>query len=167
MAEQFDPNSPPATGDPTDEPPVLSSRPPTAGQRALLEKFHERLAGQSAQMDELARQMVTVELAVPGIFAAALALLRGKDATLAAGPLLYVTFVCWLAALLLTFAALFPRDYRVDPTILRRDPAAKDDTRGVEDFFRRSAEYRRWLRVAAAAVFWVGIAAAVAMLFGS
>lgn len=38
---------------------------------------------------------------------------------------------------------------------------------GVEDFFRRSAEYKRWLLVAAAAVFWVGIAAAVAMLFGS
>lgn len=148
----------------SDEPIVFASRPPTPGERALIEKFHERLADQSTLMDELARQMVTVELAVPGLFAAVLALLRGQDATLPAGPLVVVTFGCWLLALVLTFVALFPRNYRVDPTVLRRDPAAAGDTLGVEDFFRKSAEYKRRLLVAAAVVFWLGIAAAVWLL---
>jgi hypothetical protein len=173
IAHGDDPAAPPV--EPTTEPPfdppaeplVFASRPPTAGERVLAEKFHERLAGQSAQMDELARQMISVELAVPGLYASILALLRGQEATLPAGWPLLVTFGCWFAALALTFVALFPRNYRVDPTILRADPAAESEDMGFEDFFRRSAQYKRRLLLAAALLFWAGIVAAVWVLFGS
>lgn len=161
MADPPTPHTPPTHDD---EPPVFASRPPTAGERALVEKFHERLADQSKLMDELAKQMITVEMAVPGAYAAVLALLRGQEATLPAGPLLPVAFGGWLAALALTFIALFPRDYRVDRSILRADPADEGGPLGVEDFFRKTAEYKRRLLALAAAAFWVGVAAAVGTL---
>jgi len=153
---------------PADEPPdaaadshVYPSAPPNAGESLLREKFYERYADQSRLMDELARQMLTVELAVPGLYAAILALVHGDKATLPAGWPTAIAFGCWFAALLLTFVALFPRDYRVDTSILRAEPAAM----GLEDFFRHAAEYKkRWL-LAAALVFWAGIAAAVLVLF--
>jgi hypothetical protein len=151
--------------DPAEPPLVYTARPPTAGERVLAEKFFERLADQSRQMDELAGRMITVELAVPGLYASILALLHGQEATLPAGWPLAITFGCWLAALALTFLALFPRRYRVDPTILRADPAGAGEPLGLEDFYARSASAKRWLLLAAALVFWLGIAVAVWLLF--
>lgn len=156
----------PPPSEPAEPSTVYASRPPTTGESKLVEKFHERLADQSKQMDELARQMITIELAVPGLYAAILALIHGDKATLPAGWPTALAFGCWFAALLLTFVALFPRDYRVNTSILRADPAAAESgVMGVEDFFRRAAEYKkRWLLMAALA-FWAGIAAAVLVLF--
>ena len=156
---------------PPDEPPdaaadsfVYASRPPTAGESLLREKFYERYADQSRLMDELARQMITVELAVPGLYASVLALLRGDKATLPAGPLLWLAFGGWGLALLLTFLAVFPRNYPVDTTLLEADPAAGGPL-GIVDYFRRPARYKWRLLAAAAAAFWVGLAAGVWVLF--
>lgn len=160
MADPTTPDSTPNDA-PTGEPVVYSSRPPSAGERKLIEKFHEQLADQNKLMDELARQMIAIEMAVPGAYAAVLALLRGKEATLPAGPLLPVAFGGWLVALALTFVALFPRDYTVDVSVLRADPDKEGGPLGVEDFFRKSAVYKRRLLAAAAVAFWIGVAAAV------
>lgn len=160
-----------APSPPADEPPdaaadsfVYASAPPTAGESLLREKFYERYADQSRLMDELARQMLTVELAVPGLYASVLALLRGDKATLPAGPWLIVAFGGWALALLLTFLAVFPRNYAVDPNVLEADPAAGGPL-GIMDYFRRPATYKWWLLAAAAAAFWVGIAGGVWALF--
>lgn len=144
---------------------ILAGRAPTRGEEILAERFFERLADQSKQMDELARQMITVELAVPGLYASILALLRGQDATLPAGWPLVVTFACWLAALALSFLALFPRHYDVDPTILQGDPENAPGVMGLEAFYTRSAAYKRGLLLAAALLFWLGIIVAVWLLF--
>lgn len=145
--------------------PAYASRPPDAVESTLRQKFAERYAAQSEQMDALARQMVTIELAVPGLYAAILALVYGDKATVPPGVLLFLTFGLWALALALTFAALFPRNYRVDPGIQRADPTAGGDVLGVEDFFRESAAYKRNLLAAAAVVFWAGIIAALFLLF--
>ena len=145
----------------SDEPLVYASRPPTSGESKLVEKYFESYAAQNKLMDELARQMITIELAVPGVYASILALLRGDKSTLPAGPWLIVAFGGWALAALLTFIALFPRDYKVDTRILRADPAATDGVLGVEDYFRRPARYKWQLLAAAAVAFWVGVAGAV------
>lgn len=165
-----DPVADPGGESPDDEPlvddqQVILGQPYDPGEHILVERFFERLADQSKQMDELARQMIAVELAVPGLYASILALLRGQNATLPGGPLLVLTFGGWFIALAVTFVALFPRRYRVDPTILRNDPAAGSETLGLEDFFRRSAAYKRGLLAVAALIFWAGIVAAVWLLF--
>ncbi len=161
-----------APPDPTPEPadadrdaPVYDSRPPTPGERVLIDRFYEQWADQSKLMDELGRQMITVELAVPGLYASILALLRGQEATLPGGWALAVAFGGWFVALALTFAAVFPRRYRVDPLLLRADPAAGEPL-GLEEFFHRPARAKYTLLAAAAVAFAVGVAGAVVLLFG-
>ena len=168
MAEQ-PPSQPPPTDDRAatpapPEPLAYRSRPPTAGESKLTELYYERFADQNRQMDELARQMITIELAVPGLYASILALLRGQDATLPPGPWLLVAFGGWALALLLTFLALFPRRYKVDTSILRADPAAADGVLGIEEYFHRPAAAKWQLLAAAAVAFWVGLLAAIGVL---
>lgn len=176
MAPQPAPPTPP--GDATspdavppgdsDDGPIYPTRPPAPGHEALTTRFYERLADQSGLMDELARQMIAIELAVPGLYAAVLALLRGQDATLPATAPTAAAFTGWFVALLLTFAALFPRRYNVDPRVLRADPDAPPSAAlGLIDFYTHAtATKRRWL-VAAALVFWLGLAMAVVGLWGA
>lgn len=165
------PPAPPGESNDPPDPLVYPSRPPTSGELALRDKFFEHLAGQIASMNDLARQMVAVELAVPGLFATALALLRGPEATLPAVAPLFVAFGGWFVALALTFAALFPRRYRVDAAVLRAGPAARPagqpPTFGLEDFFHQTALAKYRLLLAAALAFGVGVVAAVVLLFVS
>lgn len=53
---------------------VHATRPLDSSKKVLRAKFAESFAGQSEQMDSLARQLITLELAVPGIYSAALKL---------------------------------------------------------------------------------------------
>ena len=143
---------------------VLPTRPPNPSEEVLRAKFAEQFAGQSEQMDALARQLITLELAVPGIYAAVLKLVQGQDATLPVNGWLIAAFGCWSLALLLTLAALFPRRWTVDPTLLKPDVAKHEDlsdTLSLEEFFYRSARYKRRFLFAAIVLFWLGIVAAV------
>ena len=141
---------------------VFATRPVEPGEEALRVKFFERYADQAKQMDELGRQMITIELAVPGIYAAVLALLQGQNATLGSGWLVTATFGLWFVSMVLTFVSLFPRKYKVDPSIL----IGEEQGMGVATFFRKSAEYKRRLLIAAALIFWLGIVAALFLMLG-
>lgn len=144
---------------------VYDSMPLSPGDVLLRQKFYERYAAQAEQMDALARQMITVELAVPGLFATILALLAGDKATVPVSGWIIAAFLAWLASGILTFVALFPRTYRVDTDMLQMDPEDEGDVLGIEDFFRRSASYKYRLLLASAILFWLGIIFALILLF--
>jgi hypothetical protein len=64
---------------------------PLSRQDQLLrDKLIEDIAGQSARMDELARQLIALELAVPGLYATVLKLVAGDKATVPADVWLYL-----------------------------------------------------------------------------
>jgi len=128
-------------------------------------KFVESIAGQSELMDKLGRQLITIELAIPSLYATVLKLVAGKDATITVGSSFYLTFGCWFVALLLTLASLFPRDWKVDTSVIKRDPTARDADLGIEDFFRKSAVYKRRLLAAASLLFFGGVVAAAWSIF--
>jgi hypothetical protein len=146
-----------------DEAPILT-RPVSDNSKLLRQKFYEQYAAQNEQMDKLAGQLLTVELAIPGIYAAVLKLTQGADATVAVNNWLYLTFGCWLIALLLTLTSLIPRRWKVDPSVLKDDPAGRSQAISLETYFHRSATYKRRLIVAATLFFWLGIVGAVFML---
>ena len=136
-----------------DGPPAIPTRKLAAdnSRQLLADKLQERIAEQPVLMDALARQLLTVELALPGLYAVVLKLLAGGG-QLASGPALYLAFACWLAAIATTLAALFPRPYRGDPRILRGRGSP-------EDAFHRAARYKyRWL-LAACCAFVLGLGA--------
>jgi hypothetical protein len=59
----------------------LTTRPPDAYEAKIKEKYAESFAGQSDLMDKLAQQLLTLELAIPGLYATVLKLVAGDKAT--------------------------------------------------------------------------------------
>jgi len=130
-------------------------------EKLLRQKFYESIAAQSDLMDKLSEKLLTLELGIPGLFAAVLKLTRGDDATLTINAALNIAFACWLLALILTLVALTPKKWKVDVGILKQDPQKLAEGLGIEDFFERSAIYKRRLIVASSILFFAGIFSAV------
>jgi hypothetical protein len=139
----------------------ISTRPLSDNEKLLREKFYESIAAQSDLMDKLSERLLTLELAVPGLYATVLKLTRGDKATLAVNMALNFTFACWLLALILTLLALTPKKWVIDPTILKQDPKKFSEALGVEDFFEQSAIYKRRLITASSLIFFAGVVGAV------
>ncbi len=138
----------------------IPTRPPSSSDKVLREKFAESIAGQSEQMDKLGQQLIALELAIPGIYATVLKLMSGDKATLAVGNALYFTFACWFLALLITLVSLIPRKWIVNPDIMKIDAFERADELGIEDFFLRTAQYKRRLLIVSTLLFFVGVVSA-------
>ena len=124
---------------------TILTRPPSSGENLLREKFFESVTAQDELMGKVAGQLLTLELAIPGIYATALKFVRGDTATVQLNFAFYFTYGCWLLALALTLYALIPKDWKVNPSILRQDPAKYHEGLGLEDFFRQAAQHKRRL----------------------
>ena len=135
----------------------ISTAPLSDSDKLMREKFYESITAQSDLMDKLSERLLTLELAIPGLYATVLKLVSGEKATVRLNPAFYVTFACWLAALILTLIALTPKKWVVDSTILKQDPQKFAEGLGIEDFFEQSAVYKRRLLVASSVLFFVGI----------
>ena len=138
----------------------ISTRPLTDNENLLREKFYESIAAQSDLMDKLSGQLLTLELAIPGVYATMLKLTSGDKATVILNAAFYIAFFCWLAALILTLIALTPQKWEVDPLLLRRDPKKLDKKLGIQDFFEQSALYKRRFIITSSILFFAGIFAA-------
>ncbi|MCP4702133.1 MAG: hypothetical protein GY862_35525 [Gammaproteobacteria bacterium] len=125
---------------------------------ALLQKYAEETVKQSERLDELAKQLFTLELAIPGIYATILKLVAGKNAVLANTPLLWVSFILWSFALIFTLIGVLPRRYKV-----MRDTVRRENTRNpggqlsVEEFYQKSTDYKYRALVSASVCFFGGI----------
>jgi hypothetical protein len=142
----------------------ISTRPVSDNENTLRKKFYESIAAQSDLMDKLNGQLLTLELAIPGLLATVVKLTRGDKAMLAINTSLNIAFACWLLALILTLIALTPRKWIVDVTVLKQDPEKFSEGMGIEDFFERSAIYKRRLVVASSILFFIGIFCALSTL---
>ncbi len=142
----------------TDQP--LTTRPPDIYEEKIKEKYAESFANQSDLMDKLAQQLLTLELAIPGLYATVLKLIRGDKATAPVNNMLYVTFALWVVALGLTLMVLMPRRWKVNPEIMLQDPQSTTGELGIKDFFAKSASYKRNLLITATILFFLGIASA-------
>jgi hypothetical protein len=147
-----------------EEPIVL--RPLSDHEKLMQEKFSESIVNQSDLVDRLSVQLFTLELAVPGLFATVVKLIGGDKTIVVMNAAFFITFGCWIVALLLTLIAVIPRDWNVNPSILKQDPEKMSEGLGVEDFFRKSAEYKRWLVIASCVLFFAGIVSAIFTAMG-
>ena len=136
----------------------LTTRPPDTYEEKIKEKYAESFANQSDLMDKLAQQLLTLELAIPGLYATVLKLISGDKATVPVNNMLYVTFGLWVVALGLTLMALMPREWKVNPEIMLQDPKSTTGELGIKDFFAKSARYKRNLLIVATILFFFGIA---------
>jgi hypothetical protein len=140
---------------------IISTRPVNENEKLLREKFYESIAAQSDLMDKLSEKLLTLELAIPGIYATALKLIRGDKATVGVDWLLILAFAFWLSALVMTLIALTPKNWNVNVKVLKQDPQKFEEGLGIEDFFNQSARYKRKWVTASSVVFFAGIVSAV------
>ena len=129
----------------------------TSGEAFLREKFYTSIVTQSDLVDKLGGQLLTIELAIPGLYATVVKLVSGDKATVQVNGPFYLAFGCWLLALALTQASIIPKNWVVDPNILKQDPAKFTEALGIEDFFRQSAQYKRRLLIASSVLFFMGV----------
>jgi hypothetical protein len=130
---------------------VIKTRPLRKEEDLLLERFYAAVAGQSSLMDKLAQTLLTVELAIPGLYATILKLVSGDKESLDLSHALYVAFSCWLIALAMTLFAVLPKRYKVNTDELRNTP------KSIETFFYKSARDKWYLLMTSIAFFIVGI----------
>jgi len=141
---------------------IISTYPESENEKLLRKKFYEDIAAQSERVDSLSAHLLTLELAIPGIYATVLKLLRGGDATLQNLGAIWWTFGFWFIALILTLIALTPRKWKVNPRVFEQDKSLmKEEGLGIEDYFRKSAKYKWYFALASSLFFFVGIGIAV------
>jgi hypothetical protein len=133
--------------------------------KILQQKFAESITGQNELMDKLGQQLIAMELAIPGLYATILKLMSGDKATVAAGKAFYLTFACWFLALLLTLISLMPRKWKVDPTVMKQDEFSQGGELGIEDFFYKTAQYKRRLLISSSLLFFIGVVSAAYSVF--
>lgn len=136
----------------------IPTRPINANEKFLREKLYEAIVAQNELLDRWGERLLTLELTIPSLYAAVLKLVAGNNATMIVNVAFYVTFGCWLLALAFTLAALFPKKWMVAPTVLKQDPKKMaEEGLGIEDFFEKSAQYKRKLLVVSSLLFFTGI----------
>jgi hypothetical protein len=143
----------------TDTP--IPTIPQSSSDKILRAKFAESISGQSDQMDKLGQLLITLELAIPGLYATVLKLISGDKAILTIGNVLYLTFACWFLALMFTLISLVPRNWKVNPSVMKQDEFLQSEEIGIEDFFYKTAQYKRRLLIVSSLLFFMGVVSAV------
>ena len=136
---------------------AVESKPIHPHTQLLREKFVEARINQAQLMDELAKQLLTLELAIPGLYATVWKLVQGDAGQVDPTRWFYLTFALWGGALFCTIWALVPKPYRVDENLIARDPAGRSETMSLTEFFDRSAEYKRGWLIVSIFLFFFGI----------
>ena len=140
---------------------IIYSAPPSKSDEELEKGFVTAIIDQPKLLDELAKQLVTLNLAIPGLYATALKLIGGDDAVVNSAIMIGGAFFCWFIALVLSIFSLTPRKWPVDRSKLRSNkPAASGQPLSIEEFFAASARYKRVLLIAASLCCFVGICCA-------
>lgn len=128
-----------------------TSKPLDSIDKKLQEKFAEDVANQATLMDNMGKQLLTLELAMVGIYATVLKLIAGDGATLEGGWAIGITFSFWFMAVVATVLAIFPEEYTVNKT--------KPDE--IEKYFYISARKKGQMLVGSVALFFIGVAVSV------
>ena len=139
---------------------ILKGQPPQPADEALLKAYHDAVIKQVDLYVDLAKELLKLELAIPGLYAAALKLVTNQSP---AASLVAAAFGFWLLALVATLRALFPRRYVVLHDAVQRVSRAK--SKGpftIEEFLQQSAQDKRRLLLWAIPLFFIGIALAAA-----
>ncbi len=145
---------------------IVYSAPPSKSDEELEKGFVTAIIDQPKLLDELAKQLVTLNLAIPGLYATALKLIGGDDAVVNSAIMIGGAFFCWFVALALSLVSLTSRQWPVDRSKLRSNkPSAPGQPLSIEEFFAASARYKRVLLIAASFCCFVGICCACVAVF--
>lgn len=127
--------------------PVIKGRSPNKEEIFINEKYLESISKQPELMDSVAKQLLTLELAIPGIYASVLKLVSSGEKPLSLSTDLYFVFACWLVSLICIIMAIIPRTYKAD---------LNDKTAIRKSFFEAALYKFTWI-LASVATFVAGL----------
>ena len=113
----------------------------------LQELFAQSIAEQPVLIENLAKLLVSLELAIVGIYSTVLKLIYGDSAVVTNIIGLFSTFTLWFLALLFAILTLVPQKYSVDV----------DNLESIKEFFSKSAKRKLILVSISIAFFFGGI----------
>lgn len=126
---------------------IKKGRPPRKEESFLRQKYDESFSAQSELMDNVAKQLLTLELAIPGLYATVLKLVSGKEGGIQVSDHLMLAFSAWLFSLVCIITAIMPRPYKVNT----------DSYQSLRKFFSRSARYKYFFVLCSTAAFVFGL----------
>ena len=85
---------------------IVYSAPPSKSDEELEKGFVTAIIEQPKLLDELAKQLVTLGLAIPGLYATVLKFIGGDNAVVKSSWLIIGAFACWFIALALSLLSL-------------------------------------------------------------
>lgn len=119
---------------------------PSKYQDSLQDSFAKEVANQATRMDDLAKQLISLNLAIPALYGAVLKLTQGDGATVS-GWLVFIAFFSWLVALGLALITLLPVKNKADPNKLA----------ALEQYFSATAQRKQKLVIAASLLTFFGV----------
>lgn len=122
----------------------------TKYDEGLQDSFAKDVTSSVTRMEELAKQLISLNLAIPAIYGSVLKLTQGDSAT-QADVLILIAFIAWLAALGLALATLVSVKDHVNP----------DNSQAIEAYFLRHARRKQILVIASSLISFFGICLAV------
>lgn len=142
---------------------IISTQPPSEDDNLLRKKFYEDIASQAERVDKLSAHLLSIELAIPGLYASVLKLISGDDARLGNTAIVRGAFLLWFLALVATLIALTPRKWKVDPDVLVQDKGLlkRGEPMGIEDYFNKSARWKLMWAIISSLLFFAGVWVAV------
>ena len=128
---------------------VFQSKPITLIEQKLQEKLVEDIANQAALMDNMGKQLLTLELGMVGIYATILKL-TGNE-TVLGGWSIGISFFLWFMSLVATVLAIFPESYSIDKSRIDE----------IEKFFHNSAKRKAKMLTYSVFLFFTGAVVSV------
>ena len=115
-------------------------------QESLQDSFAKEVATQASRMDDLAKQLISLNLAIPALYGAVLKITQGDSGTVS-GWLVFIAFLSWLVALGFALVSLLPIRNKVDPNQLA----------ALETYFKSTAQRKQILLIASSLISFFGI----------
>lgn len=142
-----------------DDLPTFPARQPDKLEEQLQSDFLKDLSGQANRLDDFARQLIKLQLAIPAIYAATL-----KISSSPAEPYtLLLSFLIWLFAFGLTILSLQPLKYQIDQrrAIELPLPEHPSGVLSINAYYHFAAKYKMRLLTPASCLTFFGIALSV------
>ena len=136
---------------------IITGKSPDPSNAALLDAYQQDLIKQGDRFDELTKELLKLELAIPGIYAVVLRLLMGQSVPVST-MLVSIAFLLWLVALALTLLRLFPFRWSFPG---RPADGIRPGPESVRTYFHEVARNKRRYLLPAIPCFFAGIMAAI------
>lgn len=138
---------------------ILSTPSSQPENQVLRQAWEEEIIKQSDRFDDLAKELLKLELGIPALFVTLIKLAMGSQ-PIAFDWWIASAFLLWLSALALTLWALFPKKEKVYSDLIDSDENTPKGALTIRGFYEKSARRKFWALLISSVSFFAGFVVA-------